>query len=173
MNIQLTQGKVATIDEIDSDLAQFKWCFGKGYAVRHGPSPKRGLIFLHKVVAERVGIVGPADHVNRKKLDCRRANLRAATASQNSQNVGRRANNTSGYIGVSRHRGKWQALISIEGKNKHLGCFATPIEAARAYNAIARYRGAFAILNRIEIRRQTNLPVLLERRIAERRINGW
>ena len=33
MDIQLTQGKVAGIDEIDSDLAEFKWCFNGRYVL--------------------------------------------------------------------------------------------------------------------------------------------
>ena len=170
MLIQLTQGKVAIIDDVDSELAEFKWCFNNGYAVRNGPSPKRGLIYLHKEVAARLGTLERVDHMSRNKLDCRRANLRAATPAQNMHNRGLMKNNTSGFIGVCRHLGKWQAMIKIEGKLKYLGRYATPAEAARAYNTACKLRGDFAILNRIEIRRQTNLLVLIDRRIAERRV---
>ena len=93
MNIQLTQGRVAVIDDVDSDLGSFKWQFNGSYAARSGPSPRRGTVYLHKVVAERMGILERVDHMSRNKLDCRRANLRAATPAQNMHNRGLMKNN--------------------------------------------------------------------------------
>jgi len=45
--------------------------------------------------------------------------------------------NTSGYRGVSFHKGigKWAARIHIESRNKHLGYFLNPLEAAKAYDS--------------------------------------
>lgn len=43
-------------------------------------------------------------------------------------------NNTSGYCGVSSYGKKWVAHIGINDKNKHLGYFNTPEEAALAYD---------------------------------------
>jgi hypothetical protein len=42
--------------------------------------------------------------------------------------------NTSGYRGVSKRNKKWEARISIDNKNKHLGYFNTAKEAAMAYD---------------------------------------
>jgi hypothetical protein len=50
---------------------------------------------------------------------------------------------TSQHRGVSWHqtRGKWQARISVDGKIRHLGCFADESEAARAFDAAHRQHG--------------------------------
>jgi hypothetical protein len=47
--------------------------------------------------------------------------------------------NKTGFFGV-RHRsdGKFDARITQDGVTKHLGCYATPEEAARAYDEAAR-----------------------------------
>ena len=44
--------------------------------------------------------------------------------------------NTSGYKGVSFHKGtsKWRATISLQNRKKHLGFFETKEQAALAYN---------------------------------------
>lgn len=41
------------------------------------------------------------------------------------------------YKGVSQDRGKWRAIIYLDGRNQHLGTFSQPEEAARAYDAAA------------------------------------
>jgi hypothetical protein len=50
---------------------------------------------------------------------------------------------TSQHRGVSWHQtiGKWQARISVDGKERHLGCFADESEAARAFDAAHRQHG--------------------------------
>ena len=74
------------------------------------------------------------DHINGIRDDNRIANLRAATRSENGQNRRKpQANNTTGYLGVTRHRGKFLAKIRLDGKRKHLGLFTTPEEAHVAY----------------------------------------
>lgn len=74
------------------------------------------------------------DHINGDRSDNRLANLRLATASQNSGNrvVGRR--NRSGYRGVSWHKGKqkWIAQISRAGRTKFVGMYETVEDAAAA-----------------------------------------
>jgi hypothetical protein len=106
--IPLTQGKAAIIDDCDSDLALFKWHFhrtgkdGKGYAARNAPGKGfTGWIYLHKIIAERVGLHGEIDHHDRNPLNNRRRNLRESTHKENSRNGPRRRNNTSNYTGVS------------------------------------------------------------------------
>jgi hypothetical protein len=90
------------------------------------------------------------DHINRCKLDNRRANLRAATNRQNLGNMGLLRSNTSGFRGVSwrKRRQKWEASISVDGRNIFLGHFTDKAEAARAYDdAAKRSFGEFARLN--------------------------
>lgn len=85
------------------------------------------------------------DHINGNPSDNRITNLRLATCTENQQNRGKSKNNTTGFKGVSRHRDGWQALISVSGKNKFLGRFATREEAAAVYNKAAlHHHGEFA-----------------------------
>lgn len=76
-----------------------------------------------------------ADHKSTDKDDHTWENIRQATYSQNQQNKPKQSNNTSGYKGVtwnSQHK-KWFARISVSGKRHHLGYFADPIKAHKAY----------------------------------------
>ena len=61
---------------------------------------------------------------------------------------------SSGYRGVYRHPSRprpWQAKISVGPKSISLGYYATPREAAAAYNeAAARLHGAAAALNNLD-----------------------
>ena len=81
------------------------------------------------------------DHVNGNRLDNRWMNLRAATIRENSYNTGRRADNTSGYKGVSwsAQKMKWRACIQLpSGKQKHIGFFASLDAAYVAWAAAAK-----------------------------------
>ena len=79
------------------------------------------------------------DHKNRVKTDNRIANLREATRAENEQNKSLQTNNKSGYRGVCwlQKRLAWAAQISVNGKRKHLGYFATPEAAYEAYKSAA------------------------------------
>ena len=80
--------------------------------------------------------VNQIDHINEVKDDNRIVNLRLATDLENKHNQSSpRTNNTSGYLGVGWYKpyGKWQALIQVNGRRKHLGCFDTAEEASEAY----------------------------------------
>lgn len=148
-------GKTTTGDEFLFDLADYDlvkrhaWHIGDGYARTNLSSGKS--IFLHRL------ILGPPpdvyiDHINRNRLDNRRANLRWATKSQNSVNSGLCRKNNTGYKGVSFHkiRHKYRARIKVFGSEKHLGLYNTPQEAAIAYNdAASFYFGEYAYLNQI------------------------
>jgi hypothetical protein len=78
------------------------------------------------------------DHIDRCRNNDRWSNLRHATRLQN--NVNRPSRNKSGFKGVSWDggRGKWQALIMLNGKTKYLGAFNDPTIAAAAYAVAAR-----------------------------------
>ncbi len=93
------------------------------------------------------------DHIDGNKLNNCRDNLRICTRVQNSQNMARHKNNTSGYKGVSfnKARNKWDAYITVYGKRRNLGRFKTDLEAALAYDKAASfYFGEFAKLNLTE-----------------------
>lgn len=81
------------------------------------------------------------DHINRDKRDNRIANLRRATKSENQHNLGLKKSNTSGSAGVRRSTSAlnpWAARITVNGKEKHLGCFADKPRAIAAYAAAKR-----------------------------------
>ena len=77
------------------------------------------------------------DHINRDRADNRISNLREVSHKQNHQNRSKPSNNTSGHSGVSWYRrdSKWQATITHNYKDIHLGCFATIEEAIAARKA--------------------------------------
>jgi hypothetical protein len=73
------------------------------------------------------------DHINGVRDDNRIVNLRVVSSQGNRRNTKRRSDNTSGVCGVYRKgKSKWRALIVVDGKQKYLGCFGTPEEAAKA-----------------------------------------
>ena len=87
------------------------------------------------------------DHKNGDTLDNRLWNLRKATVAQNAANSRRYQTNTSGFKGISKSYGKWQAAIRCNGVKKSLGVFSTPEEAHQAYcEAAKRLHGDFARL---------------------------
>jgi hypothetical protein len=90
------------------------------------------------------------DHKDRNGLNNCRSNLRPANDSQNGANVERRKSKT-GYRGVyyKPESGHYQVRMSRGAKVRISGgVFADPVEAARAYDALAReLHGEFAILN--------------------------
>lgn len=151
--IPLTQGKVALVDDDDYErLAQFKWGrHTRGYAVRKEMRDgKKVAILMHRVIcnAQPGEIV---DHIDGDVSNNSKANLRLCSHSENMYNRRLLAkNNTSGYKGVSRKKKGWEARIGAGGRFIHLGCFATPEEAAAQYNLAAiTYHGEFARLNDI------------------------
>ncbi len=76
------------------------------------------------------------DHANGDRDDNRWANLRAATPSENSQNVCKTRNmKTSKYVGVSWscRRKKWTARIMRDGVSYFLGAYLTEDDAHEAY----------------------------------------
>lgn len=156
VEIPLSQGKVALIDEEDLPLvAGYSWhVYHKSdshlwYAVAWIPGcrPKRK-IGLHNLIvgAPRV------DHRNGNGLDNRRENLRECTQRQNIRNTRKRAS-ASRFKGVTFQRDRathakpWLAQIKGERK-QNLGRYATEEEAARAYDrAASTMFGEFAKLN--------------------------
>lgn len=152
--IPLTRGKLAIIDPEDFALAgRCKWYAHEGSPRSDGRwYAQRKESGTHRTVSMHFSLTGYAqtDHRNGNGLDNRRGNLRDATTAQNIANRGKLKNNTTGFKGVSWHKGRWEAAISHPGRpgNLHLGRFMDKEDAARAYDAAARERwGEFARLN--------------------------
>ena len=109
---------------------------------------------IHRLVAKAF-VPNPdnkpfVDHIDGNKQNNMVTNLRFCTNAENLRNRGSYRGSSSKYVGVHWHTasGKWQAKITINGKNKHLGLFTDEQEAARVYDAAAReLHGEFARLN--------------------------
>ena len=151
--IQLTQGKVALVDNVDfGRLIQYKWCANfinsKWYAVTEIDGKKA---YMHRVITGAPKGMD-VDHWDHDGLNNTRKNLRVCTRSNNQGNRGMQKNNKTGYKGVvwHKHRKKYQAQINLNHKIRYLGSFDSPIEAAIAYNEKAvELFGPFAWLNPI------------------------
>ncbi len=156
MEIKLTKGYFATIDDADAHLVVgYSWQAsvhaGHVYA-RRASSQRHRHILMHRVI---LGLTDDskieADHIDGNGLNNKRANLRRSSRKQNARNRKVQQNNTSGFKGVSFHRGaqKWRAQIKVDGKDRYLGVFSTAEAAAEAYDdaAVLRY-GEFAKTNK-------------------------
>jgi hypothetical protein len=77
------------------------------------------------------------DHINQNPADNRIENLREASRYTNRLNSRLGKNNKSGYTGVFLHKvtGKWGAVASINGKQKHFGVFEKIEDAVAARKA--------------------------------------
>ena len=155
--IPLTQGQFAKVDPEDyEDFSCYSW-FAQWsnktksyYAIRHLPisNGKRHMERMHRRV---LGLTRDnpmrGDHINLDTLDNRRLNLRAATQAQNRRNGRAQRNNTSGFKGVSYHKGKrkFQANIKVNQKQVYLGSYSTAEQAHDAYcEGARRLHGEFA-----------------------------
>jgi hypothetical protein len=158
--VELTQGKVAFIDDADWELVrQHNWYAHKQgntyYAqtniVRADGSSTN--VAMHRLIMGNSCIGSDVDHINHNGLDNRKStNLRICTQTENNMNWRKRANCTSDYKGTSWHKAnaKWQALITIAGKKRYLGSFDNELDAAMAYNKAAlEHFGQFACINQL------------------------
>jgi len=155
--IPLTQGKFALVDDEDFEyLNQFKWCALKRphtfYAVRNLPNGKgkQKLIGMHRVILKVTDGEIECDHIDWNGLNNQKSNLRLCTSAQNEKNKKPIEGRASKYKGVCWHKGakKWYSQIIIKNKKTYLGCFIDEIEAAKAYDEMAKLHfGEFAYLN--------------------------
>lgn len=130
MEIQLTQGQIALIDDEDySKVSVYKWWanwtkrtfYAKGYV------EGKTIRLSHFILGVPSHVI--VDHINGKTLDDRRENLRSVTNAQNCRNSGPR--NGKKYKGVFElPSGRFAAKLWIAPKLKHLGVFDTMEEAA-------------------------------------------
>ncbi len=155
-SIPISRGLHAVVDAADYErvVAMGSWCAdpsGATYYARKnlylGMGSSLRSLLMHTFITGWPMV----DHINGDGLDNRRSNLRQATHSQNMANKRLYRNNTSGFKGVSRNRGKgrpWRASIRANNVRYRLGNHDTPEAAARAYDAAALKRfGEFARLN--------------------------
>ena len=155
--IELTKGFSAIVDDEDFEwLSKFRWCVrvisnGRAYARRrkYGSGPYRSEQ-MHRVI---LGLTDPkiiVDHIDGNSLNNQRSNLRICTHAQNCSNRGVDKRSKSGFKGVCWHgqMNKWRAYIVLNYRQKSLGLYDCPIEAAKAHDRGAiEFHGIFARLN--------------------------
>jgi hypothetical protein len=164
MEIELTQGKVALIDDEDwPRVSKLKWCVAISSRTTYAVSRTRKQtnqkekhykqsLSLHRFIMNLpIGDKRQVDHINHNTLDCRKQNLRICAARQNSYNHKLSKTNTSGFKGVyfNKKYKKWEARIRLPDKKAYLGRYNSPLDAAHAYDSAAElYYGEFAMTNK-------------------------
>lgn len=127
---EIVLANLSTSQVSDEDflyLSIWNWSLNVGYVNRL--CTIEGHVFMHNVIAKRMGLVLSAeleiDHKDRDPLNNQRDNLRLVTLGVNRSNRGLFRNSTSGVTGVSffKQRNCWRAYISVKGKQIRLGNF--------------------------------------------------
>lgn len=148
--IQLTQDKVALIDDDDLDLVDgYKWHAHCNQSGHWYAKTRSGTLSMHRQ------IMNPSegfevDHINGDGLDNRRENLRIVTSTQNKGNMKKQEGRSSEYKGVTwdKSRNKWIVHIHKQDKQVYLGRYFDEEIAAKVYDDAAReYFGEHANTN--------------------------
>lgn len=123
-------------------IKDYYWIVEKSGYVRSDLHNGRTAIGMHQLLCG----VG-CDHINRKRYDNRKENLRMCSQQNNTQNRSLGKNNTSGVIGVSydKRSGRWLSYLNYCSKRIYLGYFNDKRDAIVArLKAEIQYFGEFA-----------------------------
>jgi hypothetical protein len=156
MELKLSQGKIAVVDDEDFDLIssyKFKLRESKssGFYVDcyfRDSNNKRKYVPMHRIIMEAEKEQN-VDHKNGNGLDNRRENLRFCTDSQNAMNRTRIVGKSS-YKGIYWNTASkgWYSRIYVNKKRINLGTYKDEVEAAKAYDKAAiKHFGEFAKTN--------------------------
>ena len=145
----------AIIDIKDKPLTDLhNWNLGSdGYPLTT-PGKYGKCVRLHNYLMPNDNKRMSVDHINRNRLDNRRANLRLCSMFENSCNRSLPSNNTTGFKGVRLSKSltsPYIAIISLNGYEMYLGSFKTKEQAALAYDCAAiQLHGEFASTNLLQ-----------------------
>lgn len=139
------------------DLGSYKWFPSGKPGLEYAKTHKNGKqMSLHRLIMrlENAPRSVYVDHIDHNGLNNLRTNLRVTDNMGNQRNARKHlsAKTYSPYKGVCKiadnRTNKWQAYITLSGKQKNLGYYRTEIEAAMAYNnAALELFGQYACLN--------------------------
>jgi hypothetical protein len=135
--IPLTKGFSVIVDDEDFEwLNQWKWQYVGKYAARFVQTKKvRKIILMHRLLVDPPEGL-EVDHINRNKLDNRRANLRAVNRSENMKNRDSWISESRLTIWQDKSRTKqWIVISCIRGEQrKPIARFMTREEAEQFIN---------------------------------------
>lgn len=135
-------GGVAIVDADNAWVAGRSWSQNNNGYAHATIDDKRVLMHLLIFGTKPKGLVN--DHINRNKLDNRRANIRTVTVGRNVVNSKLWRTNKSGHKGVSWHKkgSKWFVYIDHNCKRINIGLFSDIGDAILARKgAEVKYRG--------------------------------
>ena len=108
-------------------------------------------VYLHRYIFDYIPADKYVDHIKTEnKFDCRRANLRIVSYSQNNENAILKSNNTSGVTGVDwvKRKQRWRARINVDKKTILLGYFKNFDDAVKTRKeAEEKYFGEYSYDN--------------------------
>lgn len=155
--IELTQGKVALVDDSDYlAVSLYSWYAVKEgnvwYAARNEGSGRgnQRVVKMHRQIMNlQRGDKTICDHKDHDGLNNQRGNLRLCSHAQNMRNRRSHRRSSSRYLGVCKvSPRRWISQIRVDGKLKYLGRFGCETAAALAYDKQAKvFHGSFANLN--------------------------
>lgn len=145
-------GLTVIIDDEDIDIVNsHKWALGATALKKYGMhyfnthiqiNGRDSSISLHRLIMRcHVGDGVIIDHKDHNGLNLQKSNLRVCSKAENTRNSCIPIHNTSGYKGVSWHKGtkKWRARIKVNQKNIFLCNSDVEIETAKVYDMAAIY----------------------------------
>ena len=148
--IILTQGKKCLVDNSDFELyGQIKWYAcksknGKTFYARNSHyefDGKKGCNLHQLLIGRPPSKQWQITFKDGNSLNCQRSNLCYIRHSDNTQRHGKTQKKiikSSKYLGVSSPPKRYLARLNFDGKIVHIGSFKTEIEAAKAYNEMAK-----------------------------------
>jgi len=123
----------ALIDKEDIEkVSQHKWYLGQiGYVFND--TNKNNRLSLHRFVMDYEGDLY-LDHINNKRTDCRKNNLRIVTPRQNAINSSSKSNFENENVGVcySKDKDLWETYIGYKNSRIYLGGFKKKEDAIEA-----------------------------------------
>ena len=151
--IELTKGYKTIVDSFNFDeLNKYSWSAvvnsKNRNKIRVIPRARIGgkIVMMHRFIMGVCDLNIEVDHIDGNTLNNTLKNLRLATPSQNAANKEKTTYIYSKYKGVTwgARQNKWRAMC----KHKHIGYFKDEIDAAKAYDKIAKdVYGEYAKLN--------------------------
>ena len=148
----ITQKRLKELLSYDPDTGMFVWVVGRVGASKGAKAGGlcRGYVSVgvdgRKYFAHRLAWlyqkgswpVEEIDHINHTRSDNRWCNLREVSSSENSRNISKPSDNTSGVVGVSwtrrlgKRNDKWESHIRNNGRRVFIGYFDDFFEAVAA-----------------------------------------